>query len=113
MTKKHQEIEEIVKQILIFQQDKANKSASATVSSLFKTLDEKLDAQGSMIGDLRTMSKNFDERLEKLEQSTQWINDTFAGGKLLSKISTFIVKFLITVTAISGAILWLKDWLKK
>jgi hypothetical protein len=102
-TKRNQEIEEIVKQILIFQQDKANKSASETVSNLFKTLDEKLDV----------MAKNFDDRLEKLEQSTQWINDTFAGGKLLSRISTFIVKFLITVTAISGAILWLKDWLKK
>lgn len=49
---------------------------------------------------------------KKIDTRTQWIQDTFAGGKILSKVSTAIVKFLITVTALSGAWIWFKNTLK-
>lgn len=52
------------------------------------------------------------KRLTNLERTTQWIQDTFAGGKIIGNVSTFIVKFLITVTALSGAWIWLKNTLK-
>lgn len=52
------------------------------------------------------------KRLSNLERTTQWIQDTFAGGKIIGNVSTFIVKFLITVTALSGAWIWLKNTLK-
>lgn len=40
---KQSEIESIVKQVLLTQQDKADKAASVTVSELFNTLNEKFD----------------------------------------------------------------------
>lgn len=99
----HSDIEKIVAQVLLVQQDKSDKAASETVSRLFETLDRKIVELGNKM----------DARLDVVEKRTKWIEDTFSGGKIISKVSTVFVKFLITVTAISGSILWLKDWLKK
>lgn len=57
-------------------------------------------------------TKEIINRINSLEKTTQWIQDTFAGGKIIGKVSTIIVKFLITVTALSGAWIWLKNMLK-
>jgi septation ring formation regulator EzrA len=100
---KNSDIEKIVAQVLLVQQDKSDKAASETVSRLFETLDKKIVELGNKM----------DSRLDIVEKRTEWIQDTFSGGKVISKVSTVFVKFLITVTAISGSILWLKDWLKK
>lgn len=53
------------------------------------------------------------EQNKEMQPILQGLHDTFVGGKMFGKISTVVVKFLITVTAISGSILWVKDWLKK
>ena len=97
------DIEKIVAQVLLVQQDKSDKAASETVSRLFETLDRKIVELGNKM----------DSRLDIVEKRTEWIQDTFSGGKIIGKVSTVFVKFLITVTAISGSILWMKDWLKK
>jgi hypothetical protein len=100
---KQSEIETIVNQILLHQQDRSDKAASKTVSNLIGSLETKISE----------MDRNFSHRLTQLETNTQWINEAFSGGKLLSRISTVIVKFLITVAALSSAIIWIKDWLRK
>ncbi len=57
--------------------------------------------------------EKINNKITELDARTQWIQDTFAGGKIISKISTFIVRFLITVTALSGAWIWFKNTLKQ
>lgn len=42
------------------------------------------------------------DKIAELDARTRWIQDTFAGGKIISKVSTAIVKFLIFVSALSG-----------
>jgi len=53
------------------------------------------------------------EQNRKMQPILEGLHDTFVGGKILGKVSSVIVKFLIFVTAVAGSILWLKDWLKK
>lgn len=57
--------------------------------------------------------KSMEEKITELDTRTKWIQDTFAGGKIISKVSTTIVRFLITVTALSGAWIWFKNTLKQ
>lgn len=52
-------------------------------------------------------------KITELDERTRWIQETFAGGKILGKVSTIVVKFLITVTALSGAWIWFKNTLKQ
>ena len=51
-------------------------------------------------------------KINDLDKRTQWIKDTFAGGKIIGKVSTAIVKFLIFVSALSGFWIWFKGTLK-
>jgi len=51
-------------------------------------------------------------KINDLDKRTQWIQDTFAGGKIIGKVSTAIVKFLIFVSALSGFWIWFKGTLK-
>lgn len=88
----------------------ARESTSPSVTDVMHEFVTKLDQH---IETHEKDAQSIKDDIAALKAQTQWIRDTFAGGKVLGKISTITVKFLIFVTAVSGSILWLKDWLKK
>lgn len=91
---------------LISKADQIPSSWSIIMNDITKKIDQHFETHES---DMQEVMR----RLSRLEATTQWIQDTFAGGKIISKVSTFIVKFLITVTALSGAWIWFKNTLKQ
>lgn len=95
LQKKH-EVEQIVKQILLFQQDKANKSASDTVSGLFKTLSDKLDQH------IITHEQDIQEIREKLDP----VSEAF------SKVSGFKSTLLVIATLMGGLWAIIEGWKK-
>lgn len=105
MQKLRDELIDHIDKALIVKSDQVPNSWSAIMNDLSRKIDRHIETH-------ERDTKEVFERLSSLEQTTQWIQDTFAGGKILSKVSTFIVKFLITVTALSGAWIWFKNTLK-
>ena len=91
---------------LILARESTSPSVTDVMHEFVKKLDQHIETHEA---DAVAIKRD----IAALKAQTQWISDTFAGGKLLGKISTVTVKFLIFVTAVSGSILWLKDWFKK
>ena len=104
--KMRDELIDHIDKALISKADQIPNSWSIVMKDLTKKLDQHIETH-------EADTKEVFKRLANLEESTQWIRDTFAGGKIISKVTTGTVKFLIFVTALSGSIIWLKDWLKK
>lgn len=50
---------------------------------------------------------------QKMLPIMEGLHDAFVGGKVVNRIGTWIVKFLVIVGAISGSILWIKEWIKR
>jgi len=104
--KMRDELIDHIDKALINKSDQIPNSWSRVMEDLTKKLNKHIETQE------RDTQEVF-KRLKSLEGTTQWIQDTFAGGKIISKISTIIIKFLITVTALSGAWIWFKNTLKQ
>lgn len=105
MQKMRDELIDHIDKALVSKADQIPTSWSLIMKDLAKKIDKHIETHE------RDTQEVF-KRLSNLEKTTQWIQDTFAGGKIIGKVSTFIVKFLITVTALSGAWIWLKNTLR-
>lgn len=106
MTKLRDELIDHIDKALISKADQIPNSWSAIMNELTKKIDRHIETHEK---DTQEVFK----RLSSLEQTTQWIRDTFAGGKILSKLSTIIIRFLLLVTTLSGAWIWFKNTLKQ
>lgn len=106
MTKLRDELIDHIDKALISKADQIPNSWSIIMQDLSKKIDLHIETHTKDIN-------NISERLSSLEATTQWIRDTFAGGKILSKLSTIIIRFLLLVTTLSGAWILFKNTLKQ
>jgi hypothetical protein len=103
-------IEKVIEQVLLRQQDRADRAASETVSNLFHSLEAKL---GELSFQFNEHKKEEDAWKKEKEPTFERIERVFAGGATVEFLMTKIMKFIVFVTVLTGALVGLKEWIKK
>lgn len=103
-------IEKVIEQILLRQQDRAEKAADDTISHLFRDLETKVT---NLSRNFEEHKKSEDEWKHAKEPMFEKIEKVFAGGATVEFLMTKIMKFIVFVTVLTGALIGLKEWIKK